>query len=75
MQKQCLGTAGNYGIWGKQGGCISQFIGKGTERVYAVIKTVRQATDSQPYKAQLKPHAEWRELKIGKTFLLLLGKR
>lgn len=42
MQKQCLGTTGDYGSWGKQRGCISQFIGKGPERVYAVIKTVRQ---------------------------------
>lgn len=73
--KQCLGTAGNYGIWGKQRGCISQFIRKGKESVHAIIVTVRQATDSQPYKAQLQPPAEQRELRTGETFLLLLRKR
>lgn len=31
--------------------------------------------DSQLYEAQLQPQAEWRELKAGETFLLLLEKR
>jgi len=72
--KQCLGTAGNYKVLGKQRGCISQLIRKGKEMVYAITVTVRQATDSQPRKAQLQPHAEWRELKAGETLLLPVGK-
>lgn len=39
--KQCPGTAGSCGIWGKQRGCVGQFISKGKERVCAIIITVK----------------------------------
>lgn len=61
--------------FGENRGCISQFISKGKERACAIIITVRQTMDSQLYEAQLQPQAEWRELKAGETFLLLLEKR